>query len=248
MVLVQERGVMKTQQLYLGDSYKKEMDATILDVIPENGDRYRVLLDQTVFYPMGGGQPTDQGTLTGDGFQATVYQILMKDGEIWHFVEAVTPPTMGLQVHGTINWDRRFLNMRLHSGGHVVDFAMFQLGYSPKLLMPQKGDHGKKPYIVYAGVVDKDIVKELEEKANKIIAKDLQFTTAIVPLAELTKDAIYLQPGLPTDKPLRKLTLESVGSVADGGTQVSRTSEVGHITISSVVQKDGSTIISYVVS
>ena len=239
---------MKTQQLYLSDSYIKEMDAEILEVVPESPNRYRLLLDQTVFYPMGGGQSTDQGTLTGDGFQATVYQVMMKDGEIWQYVETTTAPTVGLKIHGSINWDRRFQNMRLHSGGHVVDFAMFLLGYSPKTLIPLKGDHGKKPFIVYGGTLGKDITKELEAKANELIAQNKTFTTAIVSLEELTKDAIYLQPNLPTNKPLRKLTLEGVGSVADGGTQVAHTSEVGHIVITSVVEENSMTTVSYSVS
>lgn len=239
---------MKTQQLYLTDSYKKEMDAEVLEVIPEQGNRYRLLLSQTVFYPMGGGQPTDQGTLTSNTWNGNVYQVMMKDGEIWHYVESAEIPTVGLSVHGAINWDRRFLNMRLHSAGHMVDFAMYLLGYSPKTLSPMKGDHGKKPYIVYTGVLGKDITKELEDKSNEIIKKNLTLSTAIVPLEELSKDAIYLQPNLPTDKPLRKLSLEGVGSVADGGTQVAHTSEVGHISILSLIEKDGTTMVSYQIS
>lgn len=114
--------------------------------------------------------------------------------------------------------------MKTHSSGHVVDFAMYLLGYSPKTLLPMKGDHGKKPYIVYQGVLGKDIQQELETKANELVAKSMNLSTAVVPLEELQKDAIYLQPGLPTNKPLHKLTLEGVGSVADGGTQVKNTS------------------------
>ena len=232
---------MKTQALYLEDSYAKEMDAKVLEVYPEGEKRWRVMLDKTVFYPMGGGQPTDQGKLN----EMSVYQVMMKDGEIWHYVQSENAPAVGLAVHGVIDWDRRYKNMRVHSGGHVVDFAMYLLGYSPKSLLPLKGDHGKKPYIVYGGVLDKDIAKDLEEKSNELVMSALLFSTAFVPLEELEKDAIYLQPGLPANKPLRKLTLEGVGSVADGGTQVKNTSEVGTITISSVTQENGNTVVVY---
>lgn len=194
---------------------------------------------------MGGGQPTDQGTLTGDGWTGGVYQVLMKDGEIGHFVESDAQPAVGLTVHGTIDWDRRYKNMRVHSAGHVIDFAMYMLGYSPKTLSPLKGDHGKKPYIVYAGVVDHDITHQLADKSNGLVVEAINLTTMVVPLEELQKDAIYLQPGLPTNKPLRKLTLEGVGSVADGGTQVKNTSEVGTITVSSVTQENGNTTVVY---
>ena len=118
-------------------------------------------------------------------------------------------------------------------------------GYSPNQLKPLKGDHGKKPYIVYDGTLGKDISKELEEKANELVDKAIEFTCEFVPLSELEKDAIYLQPGLPTNKPLRKLTLEDIGSVVDGGTQVKNTNEVGKISILSVTEADGNTTVSY---
>lgn len=236
---------MKTQAIYLTDSYVKEMDAAVLEVFPEGEKRWKLVLDKTVFYPMGGGQPTDQGMLTGDGWSGKVYQVLTREGEIYHFVESDTPPAAGSVLHGTIDWDRRYKHMRLHSAGHIIDFAMHVLGYSPKPLYPQKGDHGKKPYIVYAGVTESDITKELSDKSNELVTSALPFTTAFVPLADLEKEAIYLQPGLPADKPLRKLTLEGVGSVADGGTQVKNTSEVGLITIVSVTAAADTTVISY---
>lgn len=236
---------MKTIPLYLEDSYIKEMDATILEVLPEGEGRWRVLLDKTVFYPMGGGQPTDQGILKNGTWQGNVYQVMMKDGEIWHYVDSLTALVVGSTAHGVINWDRRYKNMRVHSAGHVVDFALYQLGYSPKELVPTKGDHGKKPFILYTGTLGNDISKELEEKSNELVQKGLSLTTQIVSFEALEKEAVYLQPGLPTNKPLRKLTLEGVGSVADGGTQVKNTNEVGKITITSYIEKEGTTVISY---
>lgn len=228
----------------MNDSYLQEIDAQILEVIPE-GANFRILLTQTVFYPMGGGQPTDQGTLTSEGFNAHVYMVMMKDGEIWHYVKSATAPVVGMNVHGHIDWNRRYKNMKVHSAGHVVDFAMHLLGYSPSPLTPFKGDHGKKPFIVYQGTLENDIRADLEKKANDLIQKNLSFSTNFQPLDELKKEAIYLQPGLPTDKPLRTLRLESVGAVADGGTQVKTTGEVGAISISSIEQKEGMTIIHY---
>lgn len=236
---------MKTSPLYLDDSYLKEMDATVLDVLPEGNGRHRLLLDKTVFYPMGGGQPTDQGKLTSPVWSADVYQVMMRDGEIWHYVNSTVEPPKNISLHGTINWDRRYKNMRAHSAGHVIDFAMYLLGFSPKTLVPMKGDHGKKPYIVYQGTIGEDIREVLEQKTNELVEKDLKFSCLFQPFAELQKEAIYLQPGLPTNKPLRTLRLETVGAVADGGTQVHSTREVGKISITSVEQKDGNVIIDY---
>lgn len=236
---------MQTKQLYLDDSYLKEMDASILEVQPESEGKWRIILDKTVFYPMGGGQPTDQGTLEQDNWKTDVYMCLMKDREIWHYLNSPTRPGVGDKVHGTISWDRRYKNMRVHSGGHLVDFAMHVLGYSPKPLMPMKGDHGKKPFIAYQGTLVEDIKQKLEDKSNELIEKDLKFSWLLQSLDDLQKEAIYLQPGLPTDKPLRTLRLESVGAVADGGTQVHSAKEVGRIAISVVETKEGNTIVHY---
>ena len=236
---------MQTQLLYLEDSYQKSMDAQILEVIPESEGKYRVLLDKTVFYAMGGGQPTDQGVLSTVSWTGEVYQVMIKDGELWHYVTSLSSPTVGDSVQGTINWDRRYKNMRLHTAGHIIDFAMYLLGYTPTQLTPLKGDHGKKPYIVYQGVVLEDIQPKIQAKVDELIAQNLAFSWEFIPYDQLQKEAIYLQPNLPTNKPLRALRLETAGTVADGGTQLHSTAEVGKILVGSVEVEGETTVIKY---
>lgn len=236
---------MRTKPLYLEDSYLQEINATIVDVKQEGENQYRLVLDQTVFYPMGGGQPTDQGKLSTKNWEGEVYQVMMKDGNIWHYIRTDSPPQVGDVVHGVINWDRRYKNMRMHTAGHIVDFAMYLLGYSPSQLSPLKADHGKKPFIVYCGTVKEDIKQKLEEKANELVDKNLKFSWNFQPLEDLQKEAIYLQPNLPTNKPLRTFRLETVGAVADGGTQLKTTKETGKIIISSIQTENNQTIVNY---
>lgn len=238
---------MKTNLLYLDDSYLKTMKAEILDVKEDGLNKWRVVLDQTVFYPMGGGQSTDQGILKASDREFQVYQVMMKEEEVWHYINSSVEPTRGMKVEGEINWDRRYKHMRLHSAGHIVDFALFLLGYAPDTLIPFKGDHGKKPYIIYQGIVDEDIRQKIEDKANELVQKNLEFSWLFQPYEELAKEAIYLQPGLPTNKPLRTLRLQSIGSVADGGTQVRCTNEVGKIIIPSIELKEGNTVVHYLI-
>jgi Ser-tRNA(Ala) deacylase AlaX len=111
--------------------------------------------------------------------------------------------------------------------------------------MPLKGDHGKKPVICYQGIIEKDFREDLEKKANELVTQNLPFLTRFVSHEELEQEAIYLQPGLPKNKPLRLLTLKGVGSVADGGTQVHSTAEVGKISILPIEKKEGMTYIQY---
>ena len=236
---------MKTQLLYLDDSYLQEVDTRVLEVVSEGSNQYRILLDKTIFYPMGGGQPTDQGKLTAKDWQGNVYQVMTKDGEVWHYLKSPLAPKIGDSIHGIIDWDRRYKNMKIHSAGHIIDFAMHLLGYSPKQLSPLKADHGKKPFILYQGDVNEDIKQKLADKSNELITKNLKFSWLFQPYEDLQKEAIYLQPGLPTNKPLRTLRLETVGAVADGGTQVHKTSEVDKIIINSIDTGNGNTIVSY---
>nr|MBA2727910.1 alanyl-tRNA editing protein [Parachlamydiaceae bacterium] len=84
---------MKTRPIFLDDPYIKDMKARIIDVIQEKEGIWRLILDETIFYPMGGGQPTDQGKMIfPDGSQGEVYQVLLKDGEINHYVKMLTHP------------------------------------------------------------------------------------------------------------------------------------------------------------
>lgn len=234
-----------TTPLYLQNAYLKQAKGTILEVIKENDKRWQIVLDQTIFYPRGGGQSTDQGMLFTDSWKGKVAQALLKEDKIIHYVESDEPPAVGTVVNQTLDWDRRYLNMKLHSAGHVVDFALYLLGYSPGTLMPLKGDHGKKPVICYQGVIEKDIREELEKKSNELVSQDRAFSFRLISYEELERECIYLQPGLPKNKPLRLLTLDGVGSVADGGTQVNKTSEVGQISILPIESKEGMTYIHY---
>lgn len=230
---------------YLENSYLQEMEATIVEVSKEGENRWQIVLDKTIFYPRGGGQPTDQGSLFTKDWKGKVFQALLKEEKVIHYVEASEPPSIGTLVKGTIDWDRRYLHMKLHSAGHIVDFALYLLGYSPNPLMPLKGDHGKKPVIYYQGMIDKDFKDELEKKSNELVAQNLAFRARFVSYEELERETIYLQSGLPKNKPLRLLTLSNVGSVADGGTQVGNSSEIGKISILPIEQKDGMTLIHY---
>lgn len=198
---------------------------------------------------MGGGQPTDQGKIAfANGNVADVYQVLLKDGEINHYVKMQTAPIVGQKISGTIDWDRRYKHMKIHSGGHIVDFSMYLLGYSPGLLRPLKGDHGKKPFVLYAGVLDKEIKEELQKKVDELTVSPYKFSWSFQPVEILEKEALYLQPGLPKNKPLRALKLEGVGTVADGGTIVASTQEVGKVTIVSVESSGTETTIKYQVA
>jgi len=237
---------MKTQTLYLSDPYLKTFEqAKIVDIITIENQK-ALVLDKTIFYPMGGGQATDQGFLySTNNHKAEVYQVQVKDGEILHFIKSTDTFLLNEFVRLEINWDRRYKNMKLHSAGHIIDFAIFLMGYSPNTLKPLKAEHNKDPHIMYEGYLDEDIKDKLQEKVNILISQAVDFKWEFVEFDTLKSKAIYLQPNLPTNKPLRMLELVGVGSVADGGTIVKNTSEVNSIQITAIERIEDNTIVKY---
>ena len=104
---------MATEKLYYNDAYLRVFDATVL-ACEETKKGYIVTLDRTAFYPEGGGQPADHGTLGG----VYVSDVHEKDGAILHTCDA--PLTVGSTVTGEIDWKRRFDHMQQHSGEEVI--------------------------------------------------------------------------------------------------------------------------------
>ena len=103
----------ETRRLYYEDVYKKEFTATVLEC-RERKNGFAVILDESAFYPEGGGQPSDVGTL-GD---VKVTEVHEKDGELLHYTEQALE--VGAKVEGKIDWERRFDLMQQHSGEHMV--------------------------------------------------------------------------------------------------------------------------------
>jgi phenylalanyl-tRNA synthetase alpha chain len=247
---------MKTEPIYLLEPYTKEVETIILSVdkLENKPNEFKIILESTVFYPIGGGQPTDQGILHfEDSSEAEVYDVVLRDGEIWNYIRFNNSQNknveVGDKVKGILNWERRYKNMKIHSAGHVVDFAMYKLGFTPNKLSPFKGDHGKKPSLIYK-IIDENVdlynlKDKLQETSNELVDQNINFSWEFKSYEDLEATAIYLQPGLPSNKPLRALTLEGVGTVADGGTIVNSTKEVGPVNIDQVEKKEDELHIMY---
>jgi misacylated tRNA(Ala) deacylase len=100
-----------TERVYSTDQYAASMEATIVDVDPDDG---RVLLDRTVFYPGGGGQPPDDGTIVLGDERLRVVRVTADARGVWHWLEE-RPPSVGTRIVGEIDWDRRYRLMRTHT-------------------------------------------------------------------------------------------------------------------------------------
>ncbi len=154
---------MATEKLYYADPYLKEMDAIVLSCEEVKGG-YAVLLDRTVFYPTGGGQPFDTGILGG----AKVLDVEDRDGEVVHTCDR--PLEVGSHVHGTIDWDRRFMLMQHHSGEQLVSGIVHsRFGYD------NVGFHMGSEVITidFSGELDYPTLMEIEAAANEAIYRNI---------------------------------------------------------------------------
>jgi len=115
-----------SEPLYVEDSYLREFDAEVIKAGPKF-----VVLDRTAFYPESGGQPSDTGVIRWDGGETEVHKVLKRGRDIFHYLRMDIP--VGTKVHGSIDWEARFNNMRRHSGEHLLTGLFEKEGSGPKV-------------------------------------------------------------------------------------------------------------------
>jgi len=226
---------MQTKQIYYDDPYKKELDVKILSVEP-SGNFFNIILDQTIFYPEGGGQPSDRGILG----EARVEYVRIIDGEIIHQIKGEIQE--GRSTKAILDWNWRYKHMKIHSAGHLLHDALMTM---VKDLRPLRGSHGKKAYLEYQGEVNSAIKGQLELEVNRIAQQGLEIITKSATYDELVKNCQFLPQNLPKDKPLRMIKIGNFPAMPDGGVHVKNTKEIGKIYIPLIEVQSGITRIRY---
>lgn len=150
---------MRTKRLYYDDSYQKSFRAMVTDTGQDGEGKY-ILLDQTLFFPEGGGQPSDRGLING----RKVKDVKIKDNEIRHYIDG--PFEKGIEAEGEIDWDRRFDLMQQHSGEHLVSGCIHsRFGYD------NVGFHMGERFITIDlnGPISEEELASIEEEVNDYI-------------------------------------------------------------------------------
>lgn len=219
-----------TELMYLKDSYRKELSTNIVS-LEKRGDHWEIVLEATIFYPEGGGQPSDRGVITGKNGSARVKHVRLVGEQVVH--EASIEGTLAIRdpVSCRIDWPLRYHHMRVHSAGHIVHEAVKLLHPS---LTPTKGEHGHVPFIEYEGSLTIDQSFVIEKEANTIVQNNVPLKTEFVTLEELMRRSSWVPAHLPKNKPLRILSVGSFDPIPDGGTQVAKSGEVGPITVTHI--------------
>ncbi len=216
-----------TEPIYHTDAYCQEFEATVTAV-----EGNAVALDRTAFYPGGGGQPNDIGTLTAGGASWTVTKVRKAGSDIWHELGG-DPPGVGTKVQGGVDWERRHKLMRTHTAMHILcgvvwrDYGASVTGGN---MEPLKG---RMDFEFES--MKQELVKEIETKINAEVAAARPTRVKILPrdeafaIPDLIRTKISLLPeGIPE---VRTVEIVGLDLQADGGTHVANTSEVGPIRV-----------------
>lgn len=220
-----------TELLYQLDSYLRQFDAVIKAV---DVDRRALLLDRTAFYPGGGGQPADMGTLVFDGMEIPVLGAQKGEEGVWHLLGGGTVlPEVGDVVTGKLDWERRYRLMRTHTAMHVLCGVIFR-DYGAQVT---GGDMepllGRMDFEFEA--MHKDLVQEIENTVNREVQNAHPVQVRILPREEafLIPDLIRTKINLLPEgiRHVRVVELVGLDLQADGGTHLANTKEVGAVKV-----------------
>jgi misacylated tRNA(Ala) deacylase len=211
------------EELFRQDAYLKEAEATVT-ALDERGVR----LDRSIFYPTGGGQPGDTGSLRWDGGEARIVDAVKADGaDVLHILAPDAPrPAVGTKLHSTLDWDRRLLHMRMHTALHVMSAVI-----KGNVTGGQVGaDKSRLDFNLEGEVPAKEWVTE---EINKLIALDRPVTPQWITDEELTArpelvKTMSVRPPMGAGR-VRLLAIEGIDLQACGGTHVARTGEIGRV-------------------
>ncbi len=216
-----------TELLYLRDAYQREFDATVTDV---RGDE--VALDRTCFYPTGGGQAHDTGTLASVGHLVDVVDVRKEGEAVWHRVAGGSPPAVGTAVHGAIDWERRHGLMRTHTALHVLCGVIWNEWRVPVTggnmeLLAARMDFEFDP-------LPEGFGPRIEALVNAELAADRAVVVEFLPRGTALADADLIRTKvnmIPEAVEIRVVDIVGLDKQADGGTHVRSTAEVGRIRV-----------------
>jgi misacylated tRNA(Ala) deacylase len=228
-------------QICYTDAYARHVEAKVVDVDTSGGSPL-VVLDQTVFYPGGGGQPSDRGLLlrSSDGRQWTVRGARKGGGEIVHELEAdAEPPAVDDRLEVDLDWARRLALMRTHTGLHALCGVVWR-DYEA-LVTGGNMEPGAGRMDFEFERMSGDLVDEIEAKVNEELAAARDVRVDVLPreeafqIPDLIRTKVNLLP--PGIDQIRTIEIVGLDLQADGGTHVANTREVGRIRVTGYESK-----------
>jgi misacylated tRNA(Ala) deacylase len=218
-----------TENIYATDAYARQMEAR---VVRNDVDDSRVLLDRTVFYPGGGGQPHDIGQLSIGDDRLEVTRVTQDSDGVWHWIEG-SLPHVGTAVDGAIDWDRRFALMRTHTAMHALCGIIWNRFQSPVTGGNMQPGAGRLDFDLPEWTADQ--IPIVEAELNAELARRRAVEVSFLPRNAADEDPSLIRTKinlLPKGiKEVRVIDIVGLDRQADGGTHVSDTGQVGRVTI-----------------
>jgi misacylated tRNA(Ala) deacylase len=215
-----------TEELFLGDAYLKEFEARVVRL-----DGREVVLDRTAFYPGGGGQPADKGTLGIGPVRAKVVDARREKGAVVHVLDQPIPGTVKT-LRGELDWERRYAHMRHHTALHVLSGVIWR-SFGAKVTGGQMRADRARMDFSFPGEWTAEVVADIERRTNAALAEERPVRVYELPREEALKnpDLIRTQVDLVPERVrrVRIVEIEGLDTQADGGTHVANTREVGRI-------------------
>ncbi|MES2461356.1 MAG: alanine--tRNA ligase-related protein [Armatimonadota bacterium] len=232
---------------YLDEPFRYSGKAFLKAITLDPRGRQSLVLDQTIFYPQGGGQPSDIGIITGPDFRFSVEAVTFTDGIVYHagsLLEGEPPPQTDVTLE--VNPQVRQAHSRLHSGGHLLLNAVKDTGLA---LVATKGYHfADGPYVAFDGSVAEDekeaVQARLQSVVDRLIAEDVTVSWAFVPADRLAAVCENVPANVPHDKPTRVITIGNVSQPC-GGTHVRSLHDLAGMQLARIRSKKGEVRISY---
>lgn len=217
-----------TEKLYWQDMYLRSFDAKVTNV---SGNE--ITLDRTAFYPAGGGQPKDTGTITVKSRSYNIIDLKKNGEDIVHVSDTPIDASPGDTVHGEINWDLRYAYIRHHTAIHLID-AIVETEPKPGIFTGGMMYENKAHFDLDMEGLNREKAQELIDKANKagleghdVVAKFISREDALkIPSLSRTKPGAELIAKLDT---IRVVEIVGLDTQADGGLHVRNTREIGTI-------------------
>ncbi len=232
-----------TQLLYLQDTHQFEGTAKIQS-IEQTEKGAAIILDQTIFYPQGGGQPADSGYIENENGKFQVKDVRLNEhGVVYHFGEFIEGSfSENEEITMKVDAEKRIINARNHSAGHLLDVAREKANIA--FLKPEKGYHfADGPYVEYDGELEnpESYIKKMEEAINELVTENIPVEKLELSCEEANLKGIKAPPG----KSARVIYFKGYTGCGCGGTHVNSSAEIGKVTIRKISSKKGKTKIAY---
>jgi misacylated tRNA(Ala) deacylase len=217
-----------TEELFLTDAYLRRFEARVVAL-----DGREAVLDKTAFYPGGGGQPADKGTLGVGPVRASVVDARREGDGIVHVLDTAIPDTVR-ELNGELDWERRYAHMRYHTALHALSGIIWK-AFGAKVTGGQMRPDRARMDFSFPGEWTADVVGEIERLTNEALEEDRLVRVYELPREEALKypDLIRTQINLVPERvrTVRIVEIEGIDTQADGGTHVTNTREVGELEI-----------------